>query len=121
MDLMMNLQTVWKRATFDAAHHLPNYKGACSRVHGHTYTVELGVTGAVSATNGMVLDMKELGAVLHTIIAEWDHRDLNELFETPTAEFLAQRIFVQAQYAFPHNEIRVRLWETPDSWVEVNL
>jgi 6-pyruvoyltetrahydropterin/6-carboxytetrahydropterin synthase len=37
--------TVRKCFTFDAAHQLPNHGGKCRHPHGHTYKVEVALTG----------------------------------------------------------------------------
>jgi 6-pyruvoyl-tetrahydropterin synthase len=34
--------------TFEAAHHLPNYKGKCSRPHGHGFKLEVEVSGRIN-------------------------------------------------------------------------
>jgi len=119
----MSEATVWKRVTFDAAHHLPNYKGACHRVHGHTYTVELGLQGEVSTITGMVVDMSKLSSFLKSTIIKWyDHCDLNKFFENPTAENIALYLLGVAQTCFKYDQpsnIFVRVYETPTSWAEV--
>ena len=40
--------------TFEAAHHLPNVPEGhkCGRLHGHSYRVEVHVSGAVRLTSG---------------------------------------------------------------------
>lgn len=88
----MLIATIAKRFTFDAAHrleHLPaDHK--CNRLHGHTYTVELEITGPVG-TDGFVIDYQVLAdawAPLHELL---DHRYLNEVqgLEVPSTERLA--------------------------------
>jgi len=112
--------TCWKRCDFEAAHFLPDYKGACSRLHGHTYTVEIGVTGAIDLTTGMVVDLKDISEWLKLhILGALDHRYLNDTLRMPTAENLALEILKYARLEWPKFDLTVRLYETRDSWVEV--
>jgi len=114
--------TVWKRTSFDAAHFLPKYKGLCSHMHGHTYTVELGLLGKINP-NGMVVDLVELSKFLKTAVEDrWDHSLLNDSIENPTAENIAMNILVMARKWFDCGAVQrvcVRVYETPTSWVEV--
>ena len=111
---------VFKKVTFDAAHHLPKHEGNCKNLHGHTYIVELGVRGEIDMDTGMVTDMINLKEFLKVnVIARFDHRDLNEFFRDPTAETIAAYIIQTAQRDFRNYDIKVRVYETPDSWVEI--
>lgn len=109
--------------TFDAAHHLPGYKGKCQRVHGHTYKVELGVNGIKDIKTGMVVDMALLKAELRRILDIFDHRDLNRILTPSTAENIAGYILTEIQTWVKQFSflpvVRVRVWETPDCSVEV--
>lgn len=113
---------VWKKISFDAAHRLPLYQGACSRVHGHTYFVELGVLCTIDTKTGMGIDLKELGDFLHTNVhALFDHQMVNERLPSdlqPTAEQIGLYILRVASRYFPA-AVKVRVYETPDSWVEL--
>ncbi len=84
---------VERRFRFEAAHLLPfapeGHK--CRRLHGHTFEVELRVTGPLSQPEGWVCDFADLAeawAPLHELL---DHRYLNEVegLENPTSEKLA--------------------------------
>jgi 6-pyruvoyltetrahydropterin/6-carboxytetrahydropterin synthase len=79
---------------FEAAHALCfEEAGECQKMHGHTYTVEVTVSGKVNKL-GWVLNFKELRQMLRHVIKEFDHRTLNDVMESnPTAENLAQHIF----------------------------
>ncbi|HHW43685.1 MAG: 6-carboxytetrahydropterin synthase QueD [Thermoanaerobacteraceae bacterium] len=113
--------TVIKR--FAAAHRLINYRGQCSRLHGHTWTVEVSVQGEQLDANGMLVDFRDLKEMVARLIGELDHSYLNELppFNTPdhnpTAENLASYLFRQLKArlhpALTLNEVRV--WESPDA------
>ena len=51
----------------------------------------MSVEGPLDA-NGVVLDFDTLQAVVRTeVIDAWDHRDLNQVLDNPTAELLAHR------------------------------
>jgi 6-pyruvoyltetrahydropterin/6-carboxytetrahydropterin synthase len=53
---------IGKRFTFDAAHHLPSLPAdhKCSRVHGHTYTVEFVLESSELTGPGFVTDFGDL-------------------------------------------------------------
>jgi len=100
---------------FDASHFLPAYKGKCEQVHGHTYKLEIEIKGEPDK-DGMVMDFSELkGIVNENIIEKLDHRDLNELFENPTAENIAGWIFKELEKRIPVSSIK--LYEGFGKWV----
>lgn len=117
---------VWRRETFDAAHQLPKHKGLCKRLHGHTYYVELGVEGPIDPETGMVVDILHLKEFLETVVvALFDHANLNE--RLPGIETTAENIAVYTLHRavdyfdgrLDSPVIKVRVFETLDSWVEV--
>ena len=113
---------IWRRVTFDAAHQLPFHEGVCKRLHGHTYAVELGVLSTVDEVTGMGIDLIDLKEFLYTnVVARFDHRLLNDALQgvQPTAESIAEYVAETASQHF-HASVRVRVYETPNSWVEVS-
>jgi 6-pyruvoyltetrahydropterin/6-carboxytetrahydropterin synthase len=100
--------------TFEAAHHLSWHPGKCRNPHGHSYRLEVTIAGPLDE-NGVVIDFDHLRAVVDaTVIEEWDHRDLNEILDNPTAELLAHRaweLLTGAGLAID----TLRLWETEHS------
>ena len=123
---------VTKSFTFDAAHFLPNHKGKCANMHGHTYKLEVTVVrddGNLmnsGSDEGMVVDFYDLKAIVKAeVIDKMDHKVLNEVlpFRT-TAENMAAHIFGVLTDRLQSNGVKVekiKLWETPDSYVEVCL
>ena len=113
---------VWKRMSFDAAHQLPLYDGACSRMHGHSYYVELGVLCTINPRTGMGIDLKEVGDFLHTNVhALLDHQIVNKRLPSDlqsTAEQIGLYILRVASRYF-ETALKVRVFETTDSWVEL--
>ena len=63
----------------------------CSRVHGHSFRVELRVAGKIDPIYGWVMDFADLDAAWAGVHAALDHRYLNEIsgLENPTSENLA--------------------------------
>lgn len=109
--------------TIDASHVIPDHPGKCGRLHGHTYRIQVWLSGPVAA-DGMLVDFYDV----KRIIDAWDHRHLNDVVDfVPTAELLAaelQRRMVEAVVAragvdAPGVGALVRLWETPTSWAQV--
>jgi 6-pyruvoyltetrahydropterin/6-carboxytetrahydropterin synthase len=104
---------------FAAAHTLRNYPGACSRMHGHNWKVEVEVRASTLNNSGMVLDFKEIKQQTRNVTDKLDHQYLNEVlpFDTinPTAENIAAYIFEQVSKAINSADINVysvTLWET---------
>ena len=66
-----------KEFKFDAAHLLPNHKGQCKNLHGHTYKLIVTCKGAEQITGtseGMIMDFSDLKSVVQAqIIDEFDH------------------------------------------------
>lgn len=104
--------------TFEAAHQLPWHEGKCQRLHGHSYRLEVTLTGPVRE-DGMVMDFAEVKEVVEReVIERFDHQYLNDFFENPTAEIVAAEVWKSLEAA-GLGITRIRLWETPDSSVEV--
>jgi len=104
--------------TFEAAHRLPWHAGRCRNLHGHSYRLEVTVAGPLTA-DGVVVDFDELGDVVRRVVVDrWDHRDLNEDLDNPTAELLARRAW-QLLEEDGLDLAGLRLWETPDAYVEL--
>jgi len=99
---------------FEAAHHLSWHPGKCRNPHGHSYRLEVEVTGDLDE-NGVVLDFDHLRSVVERqVIDSWDHRDLNEILDNPTAELLAHRAWdLLTDAGLPLSTLR--LWETAHS------
>lgn len=120
---MIRYAKVTKRFQFEAAHFLPQHKGKCQNLHGHTYTLEVTFEGRINA-EGMIIDFGELKHIVEaSIIDQFDHKCLNEChpftepFFPPTAENMAVAFFdLIASTGNPPYSIR--LYETPDSWVD---
>jgi 6-pyruvoyltetrahydropterin/6-carboxytetrahydropterin synthase len=78
---------------FDAAHWLPTFPEGhkCRRMHGHSFRVEVFLSGEVPPEQGYLIDYGEVGAAMKPIIDRLDHYVLNEIdgLDNPTAENLA--------------------------------
>lgn len=105
-----------KHFSFEAAHVLPHHPGKCSRLHGHSYRLEVALEGPLAESGpaqGMVRDFDDLKAVVkRSVIERLDHRSLNDLLANPTAELLVAWIWEQLAPELPELAELV-LWETP--------
>ncbi len=109
---------VTRAFAFDAAHQLPWHDGKCKRLHGHTYRLEVTVEGPLDE-NGVVVDFYDLGHVVSRVVIDhYDHRYLNDLLENPTVELVASQAWKRLEAA-GLTLVRLRLWETSDSSVEL--
>ena len=104
---------------FASAHTLRDYPGACSRMHGHNWKVEVEVLAAELDPVGMGLDFKIIKRTTKEITDQLDHQYLNELpafaHMNPTAENIAVYIFEQVSERLNTSVIKVKaviLWET---------
>ncbi len=83
--------------TFASAHQLRGYNGPCENMHGHTWKVQVFLSGTELDKLGMLYDFKTAKKVLKGVLEEFDHKNLNEVecFKdvNPTAENIARVIF----------------------------
>ena len=104
---------------FSAAHRLRGYRGACEKLHGHNYRIELVVASEKLDALGMVADFRELKRLLQEAAERYDHAFLNDLAEfrkqNPTAENAARVLFEECSRRMPRG-VRARsvtVWESP--------
>lgn len=88
----------------------------CSRLHGHSFKVELTLSGERDPKLGWVLDFADIEAAWQPIHAALDHRTLNDIpgLENPTSENLAVWLWQQLQPALPGLS-QIKVMETHDS------
>lgn len=107
---------VVKEFAFDAAHKLLNYNGPCANLHGHTYKLQVVLSGSVQK-NGMVIDFVDLKRiVMEKVLSKLDHAFINKIIRQPTAENIAIWIWNQLKKSLPLL-YEIRLWETPTNFV----
>ena len=104
---------------FASAHTLRDYPGACSRMHGHNWKLELEVVAKALDDVGMGIDFKQMKNAANEVGDRLDHRYLNDLepfTETnPTAENIAAYMYGEIAAKLNSDTIRVKavtLWET---------
>lgn len=103
---------------FAAAHRLRGYKGACEKLHGHNWKLDVVLQSDRLNELGMVVDFQEVKVALKDILAEFDHSFLNDLarFKTvnPTTENIAKAVAQELAKRLPRG-VRVKSvtsWES---------
>jgi 6-pyruvoyltetrahydropterin/6-carboxytetrahydropterin synthase len=96
---------IFKSFTLEAAHRLPNVPEGhkCARLHGHSFRVELHVSGELDPHTGWVMDFADLKAIFQPLYRRLDHHYLNEIegLENPTSERLAVWIWERLKPDLP--------------------
>ena len=107
---------------FSAAHMLKGYDGLCSNLHGHNWTVQVFIQAGQLDDIGIAADFTVIKRVLTEILAQFDHKYLNELPEfqgiNPTSENIARILYEKLAPAVAKPGIkldRVRVCESPTS------
>ena len=107
-----------KHFRFEAAHVLPYHDGKCSRLHGHSYRLEVAVRGPLQGdgpARGMIEDFDVLARIVRReVIDVLDHQSLNEIIENPTCELIVAWIWERLKRALQGLDELV-LWETATS------
>ena len=133
-----------KQFTFDMAHMLDGHDGKCKNLHGHTYILQVEVSGNLheqGAKKGMVMDFADLKDIVKAhILDKMDHAfiyDTTSERETQVADLLnklnsktygiATRTTAEEMTRHIFNVLKteaklpvslIRLWETPSSYCE---
>jgi 6-pyruvoyltetrahydropterin/6-carboxytetrahydropterin synthase len=70
---MKNIR-ITKIFSFEAAHALKDYNGACRNIHGHSYKLHVTIKGEVTSEDGILIDFSELKKLVNNnIISKYDH------------------------------------------------
>jgi len=88
---------IFKVFTLEAAHRLPNVPEGhkCARLHGHSFRIELHLSGPLDPHTGMVMDFADVKAAFKPLYDRLDHHYLNDIqgLENPTSERIAEWIW----------------------------
>lgn len=127
---------------FNAAKRLVEFEGKCHQLHGYRYTLEASFT-APKNKNGLVIDFYELKQKLGAWIEKnWEHNVVLNVKDKPLGnaigDLTGQTIFYMKNDPTAENMAeylkdtvcpklfgktvkctRIRLYDTPDAWVEV--
>ncbi|KEO75820.1 6-carboxytetrahydropterin synthase QueD [Anditalea andensis] len=131
--------SITKSFHFEAAHRISDYDGACQYLHGHSYKLEVTISGKEMVKGDMLMDFKILKSLVNKIAIEpWDHALIlkdNEInhsefdhlngktywMETePTAERMVLHLSEQLAGLLPQgfSVRRVKLYETDSCFAE---
>ena len=105
-----------------AAHFLKGYEGPCRNLHGHTWQVEVTISGDKLDSIGMVADFAVVKKQLKEFLMALDHVCLNDLpyFKkvNPSTENIAQYIYRNfSKIIAPLKIKQVRVWESATAGV----
>ena len=107
-----------KTFRFEAAHSLDRAPAGhkCRRLHGHSYRVDVHVSGPVDPAAGWVMDFGEVVKAVEPVLRQLDHHNLNEVagLENSTSELLAKFLWDRLRPALPGLSA-VTVWESDAS------
>ena len=100
-----------------SAHTLVGYDGPCAKLHGHTWHIEVTVTGNQLDKVGLLADFKAIKMQLKDVLMPLDHVNLNDLPAfagiNPSTENLAKHIYTQfSKIIAPLKLTQVQVWES---------
>ncbi len=109
---------IFNRFSLEAARRLPNLpvEHPCSRLHGHSFQVEVHVSGPLDPILGWVIDFADIQRAWQPVHSALDHRCLNDVagLENPTSEHLARWLWDRLKPGL-QGLSKVVVMETPTS------
>lgn len=111
------------RTHFDAAHQLKDTPSLKSKkctlsAHGHRFIVNIEIK-THKLIDDMIIDFGELKEV----VDKYDHKNLNEFFENPTAENISNEIYKQIKEKlsarFTIFNLKVQVHESPNASITI--
>ncbi len=105
---------IWKDRSFDSATRLHAAPAADprARLHGHTYVLRLGLSGALDAVMGWTVDFGDVTSRFSPVFQQLDHYPLHETLPAGDNAAIAQWIHGQAAARLPALD-RIALFDTP--------
>ncbi len=107
---------------FAAAHNLIHYQGDCENLHGHNWKVEVTVAANEIDNAGLAIDFKILKARTKAVLAQLDHKYLNDLAPfrdlSPSSENIACFLFDQLSDDLNDKGVTVemvKVWESDNA------
>lgn len=131
--------SITKTFHFEAAHRITDYDGACRLLHGHSYKLEVSISGNLIGDSDMLLDFKDLKSLVTSLVMDpWDHAlllknnvvnhsdfdHLNDkiywMEEEPTAERMVLWIAEKLSNSLSEDLTlsKLKLYETENSYAE---
>jgi len=108
--------SIGKSYRFESAHFLPLVPDGhkCKNMHGHNYRVDIVIEGYLD-TQGFVTDFADLDKKVAPLIAQLDHKLLNEVegLQNPTAEHIAMWFFGRIACK------QVKVFENSECWAQI--
>jgi 6-pyruvoyltetrahydropterin/6-carboxytetrahydropterin synthase len=112
---------VYVAARFEAAHRLVGNFGPASRMHGHTYRMEVILRGQRLQDDGTLYDIGDLRQAVDDLAASLNYRDLKEVAGLADVNTTAEAVadYCWKRLAAPLRDrglgsLVVRIWESPD-------
>ncbi len=110
-------------AQFEAAHRLVGDFGPATRVHGHTYQLEVIVRGAHLQADGTLFDIAQLQDAVNNLVRRLHYQNLDEVDglagTNTTAENVAGFVWEQLAPTLRNrglDTLLVRVWENPNAY-----
>jgi 6-pyruvoyltetrahydropterin/6-carboxytetrahydropterin synthase len=117
------MYTLFVRETFAAAHRIELYHGKCEELHGHNFTVDALFEGEPIGEEGMLVDFAVLKAILRQIVADLDHKYINDIQffkeRASSSEYLALYIYGRLTGLVGEENVavkEVRVWESDHAY-----
>ena len=110
------------KQSFSAAHMLNEIGGACEKLHGHNFVVEISICSIVLSEEGILIDFRILKQWADEILKEFDHKYLNDISyfkdTNPSSENIARYIYDRISEKVKKRNLdvsRVTIWESEDA------
>ena len=110
------------KQSFSAAHMLKEVGGACEKLHGHNFVVEISICSSVLSEEGILIDFRVLKQWTDEILKEFDHKCLNDISyfkdTSPSSENIAKFTYDRISEKIKESHLEVSLvtvWESEDA------
>jgi 6-pyruvoyltetrahydropterin/6-carboxytetrahydropterin synthase len=109
-----------RRFTAPIGHRLSKHKGRCKNIHGHNFTILVGIKSENLNENDMVMDFTELKEIVGQYIDMFDHCLLLNKDDKSLAPYLRSTV-CERVIEFPFDPTAERLSEQIYNYVEAEL